>query len=376
MDSSRLRVLHLCSYYSSPFYRLLFNALASLDIDQKVFYPAVRGTSYDGMENDVVFDSCYQQLDRIFFGRKSDKVLQSLYRHIDVSLFNMVHAHSLFSNGYIALSIKKRFGIPYIAAVRNTDVYSFFRLRPWLRSLGIDIMLQSSAVIFISGSYRDTVFQKYIPSRYRDILWKKSHVIPNGINRKFLEDQPMSLMNSDGVIHVLQVGDLTKNKNQLTAAKACKILHDRGNSIEYVAIGKARETEIKEKLMKLANVEVKAPMAQSELLNEYRKADVFIMPSFHETFGLAYVEAMSQGLPVIYSKGQGFDGWFNSGKVGASVDPANPKEIAEAILDCYARRATLFEANKQAAHYFDWSRIADQYEAIYRSGLYAGESCE
>ena len=37
----------------------------------------------------------------------------------------------------------------------------------------------------------------------------------------------------------------------------------------------------------------------------YRENDIYVMPSIIETFGLVYAEAMSQGLPVIYTRGQG-----------------------------------------------------------------------
>jgi L-malate glycosyltransferase len=91
------------------------------------------------------------------------------------------------------------------------------------------------------------------------------------------------------------------------------------------------------------------------------------MPSFNETFGLVYIEAMSQGLPVIYSKGQGIDGYFNEGKVGFSVNPGNISDIAtriENILENYD------EMNKNAitaVKEFKWSKIADKYIDIYNS---------
>ena len=57
------------------------------------------------------------------------------------------------------------------------------------------------------------------------------------------------------------------------------------------------------------------------------------MPSKTETFGLVYAEAMSQGLPVIYTRGQGFDGQFEEGEVGYSVDCKDKKEISMKIID-------------------------------------------
>ena len=55
------------------------------------------------------------------------------------------------------------------------------------------------------------------------------------------------------------------------------------------------------------------------------------MPSIHESFGRVYAEAMTQGVPVIYSKGQGFDGIYPDGHVGYSVPSRNPEYIAECI---------------------------------------------
>ena len=51
-----------------------------------------------------------------------------------------------------------------------------------------------------------------------------------------------------------------------------------------------------------------------------RSCSVFAMPSIFETFGLVYLEALSQNLPVVYTKGQGIDGMFDN-TVGIGVDP-------------------------------------------------------
>lgn len=48
---------------------------------------------------------------------------------------------------------------------------------------------------------------------------------------------------------------------------------------------------------------------RTALARLYRPASGFAMVSFRENFGLVYAEALSQGRPVVYSKGQGFDRW-------------------------------------------------------------------
>ena len=68
---------------------------------------------------------------------------------------------------------------------------------------------------------------------------------------------------------------------------------------------------------------------------------IFILPSIHETFGLVYAEALSQGLPIIYTRGQGFDGHFEEGEVGYSVDCYDYEEISNKVLEIITKYETI-----------------------------------
>ena len=88
------------------------------------------------------------------------------------------------------------------------------------------------------------------------------------------------------------------------------------------------------------------------------------MPSIHETFGLVYVEALSQGLSVLYTKNEGIDGIFDE-KVGESVHPTHLQEIIDAL------RLLLSQPNNYEAlatnkfDLFSWRHIATKYQEIY-----------
>ena len=90
------------------------------------------------------------------------------------------------------------------------------------------------------------------------------------------------------------------------------------------------------------------------------------MPSIHETFGLVYAEAMSQGLPVIYTKGQGFDEQFDEGIVGYHVDCYNAKEIAYRILDVLNHYNQLSKNCVKLCDKFHWNLITPEYINIYK----------
>ena len=105
---------------------------------------------------------------------------------------------------------------------------------------------------------------------------------------------------------------------------------------------------------------------KERLIELYRASDLFVMPSFSETFGLVYAEAMSQGLPVVYSRGQGFDGQFAEGEAGYHADPHSPAAVAEAIAAVRNDYGRIAGQTEHLAARFQWQEIVTQYQEIYR----------
>ena len=71
---------------------------------------------------------------------------------------------------------------------------------------------------------------------------------------------------------------------------------------------------------------------ESEILPDlYRLADVFAMPGYGEGFGIVYLEAMASGVPVIGSVWDGSKEALMHGELGVLVDPANRKQLLNAL---------------------------------------------
>ena len=110
------------------------------------------------------------------------------------------------------------------------------------------------------------------------------------------------------------------------------------------------------------------PVFEKDKLCElFKSHSVFSMASLHETFGLVYVEALSQNLPVIYTKGQAIDGMFPP-NIGVAVNPLSIDEIKDAIKvvlqnkEKYSNDGIDFEM-------FRWDSITQKYLDIYH-GIY------
>ncbi len=118
---------------------------------------------------------------------------------------------------------------------------------------------------------------------------------------------------------------------------------------EYHEVDKALAAAITARAADLGvgdRVRFTGPMANVE--SAYHAADIFVMPSSREAFGMVLVEAMASGLPVVASRiEQVTDEIVDDGVTGILVEPRDPEALAEAILRVLRQPA---EASRLGAH--------------------------
>jgi glycosyltransferase involved in cell wall biosynthesis len=97
--------------------------------------------------------------------------------------------------------------------------------------------------------------------------------------------------------------------------------------------------------------------------------DVFVLPSLNEGFGVAALEAMAAGLPVIASDVGGLSELVENGETGWLVPPAAPLELAQRarqlIHDRRMRETMGIAGRQRALHCFPVSRMAEQMITVY-----------
>lgn len=369
-----MNLLHVNSYYiGSKIYKNLYEKLDSNCISQNVFVPVKnedeKQNNYIDLKNgEIYYKNTFNTLDRILYFTKINKSYNSLIVNIEFDNIQLVHAHSLFVNGGIAYKLKKEKNIDYIVAVRSTDVKTFFKKMIHLRKRGINILKKAKKIIFISPAYKKLLLNKYIPKNLNISIDKKSVVIPNGINDFWLENSYKNTKINKKDINLVYAGKFIKRKQIDKSIQAVKKLNNKGYNVKLNIIGKGkREKEIKTKISRNPELfNLYGYMSQEELLKIYRNSDIFIMPSYHETFGLVYIEAMSQGLPIIYSKNEGVDGYFDIRSVGYAVDPNDINEITNKIQLIVKKYSRLSKNAVKEAQRFSWHKVSNQYINLYK----------
>jgi len=101
----------------------------------------------------------------------------------------------------------------------------------------------------------------------------------------------------------------------------------------------------------------------------YAAADVFVMPSLEEGFGMTVVEALAAGTPVVGTRVGAIDEIVDDGVHGAVVDPNDPAGLAaalERVLTTVANSDDVIVESQKRAQQYSWQSVGRQCEAVYR----------
>jgi glycosyltransferase involved in cell wall biosynthesis len=168
------------------------------------------------------------------------------------------------------------------------------------------------------------------------------------------------------------VGELHHgHKGQATIVAAARALETLRPDVRFVLVGKGRDgRRLRSLASGLGNVTFTGFV---DNVQDYLAAfDVFVYPSLFEGLGSALLDAMAFGLPIVATEVGGIPEIVEDGVNGLLIPPEDPEALTAAIvrlLDDPGLRAAMSRANRARAAEFSAARMADGYEAIYRSLL-------
>jgi glycosyltransferase involved in cell wall biosynthesis len=185
--------------------------------------------------------------------------------------------------------------------------------RYWMVCVGIDIyMVERSGILRsimkpVIAKADTLIFIGEKPKRTFDEVYKnqfvdKEHLCYLPVEQVFIEEGKRSAKSStftppskDGELRVVTVGSVTPRKRMDISVLAAKSLREQ-YSLAWTIVGKGSELD---SIMAMKPAEVKIETFVRDLVPLYREADVFVLPSEDEGFGMVYLEAILCGCPVI-----------------------------------------------------------------------------
>lgn len=372
-----MNILHISNGYAdSKVHSNLTKALDQLGIEQTVYCPVreerlLGKNQFDGKHIKFVYSFCIKPWYKYVYQFKRWVLYRDMKKRINLNHFDVIHAATLFSDGGLAHKAYRRYGIPYIVAVRNTDINLYIRKLKHTHRLGRKILCSASKIVFISkGEMKEFEDSEFVKPIWNDVK-DKIVFLPNGIEYYWHEHiNHESCTGHD----VLYVGDFTPNKNVVRLAEAVLKLRQESSfeDVRLIIIGGEKVGMAWKSDGRIQQIIEENPEAikalgriydKDKLSEVMRSCAVFAMPSILETFGLVYLEALSQNLPVIYTKGQGIDGIFDN-SVGIGVNALSVDEIREAIRTVLQNPRCFGNQNVSFTQ-FKWDDIAKRYIDIY-----------
>lgn len=267
---------------------------------------------------------------RLFFFFRGELMYYSAYSFYNRLLksedFDIIHCHVALPDGVVGSYLSKKFKISYGITIHGADIYESLPENN-LNYKKIKKVIENAGFIgVVSNRLYDLILnEKIIPPA------ETTRVIYNGVNIP-LEKMEVKLKNSKKKsIKLLSVGHMIRRKGIDFVLRALSMLKNKYSNIEYFVIGDGHDLDYFKKIAEEFNVQgITHFLGAKDNLEvfEYMKlCDLFVLPSLNESFGIVFIEAMSQGMITIGTFGEGISDVIKDGFNGFLVKPRNVEDL-------------------------------------------------
>ena len=279
--------------------------------------------------------------------------------------YDLIHCHDWLT-AWAGIYLKQAINRPLVQTIHSTEYER--TSTPWEEIINIEKNALKYADIIISVSKRTA----NILTTNLEAENKKIRIVYNGVDRQKyqeveIEQKPTAIKEKKTVLFLGRLAEQKGPVQFLHAAK--KVLEKEPNTTFLIAgngpllpflINLSFELGIQK------NVKFLGHITEEEQKKIYKIADVFVMPSVAEPFGIVALEAIASGTPVIISKTSGVSEIINS---ALKVDFWDIKGLAQKIVACLRYpplKKVMIEHAKKEIQPYSWENTAKEVEKIYK----------
>jgi len=304
-------------------------------------------------------------------GKRMFNGIKNMVKEIHKSFkFDIIHSHVSLPDGWAGMEIAKKYKKPLFITVHGQDFQkTIFKNNKCKENIKKAISFANKLIV-VSSKLKKMAEDNLKINSDRII------VIPNGINQKDIISRTGNKIveRYKNKKIILSVSHLIKTKGIDFNLKAIAKLKGKYEYLLYLIIGEGIERDNLETLsfnLGLENiVEFLGQVTHKNVMEYISICDIFSLPSWEEGFGIVYLEAMSQGKPVIACKDQGIADIVKDRETGLLVKPKDVSSLVNVIDYLLSNKenakAIGDKAKKLVLENYTWEKNAQKTIEIYK----------
>jgi glycosyltransferase involved in cell wall biosynthesis len=278
----------------------------------------------------------------------------------------LIHAHTE-GLALVASGVARQLGLPSAVTVHGLNTDPQFLHAPSQRAMFRHALGGTDRVILVG---------KPLWSFFSTLVGRDDHfrIVHNGVRFPIdLDRRP--ILGFSQSIRFITVSNLHEGKGVDVALRALALARDAGfEHWDYTIVGEGAERgaliDLSHSLGLSDRVRFLGAHPHEKIFEFLSEADIFVLPSYREAFGISYLEAMAAGLVAIGVQGQGPEAFIEHGKSGFLVEPKSPRSLADCILGIVAQpeaaRGIGAAGMKLVRSAFTWDAHASRLTEVYR----------
>jgi glycosyltransferase involved in cell wall biosynthesis len=299
----------------------------------------------------------FQHSDALFY-----LSLRRLLPELRAAGIQLVHAHQAMPDGAAARLIARDLGVPFLVTVHGLDVHRHLVDHGPVADKTRATLGAAAAVVAVSTRVATQLEHAVAAERLA--------VNHNGIS---IDHDVVPADDAwPGKQVVLSVSRLIASKGHADIMQALAIMRASGVQPLWVIVGEGPQRatlEARARALGLReHVHFLGQQPHARVLGLMARAELFVLPSWEEGFGLVYAEAMQQGTATVACAGEGPADFIEHGRSGFLVPAHDPHALADIMTPCLRSagvRRRVGEAGRAAVADLTWQRNAERQLAIY-----------
>jgi glycosyltransferase involved in cell wall biosynthesis len=284
----------------------------------------------------------------------------------------LIHIHGVSNNAGFARDASRNLGLPLVVTLHGEltmDTTGVYDRSPGLRRLLRTLLEEADAITACSQHTLEEA------ERFCHLdLGERGSVIPNGVDLRSFQPAPAPFAHPRP--YILSLGRLVREKGIDVLIEAYSRLGCRRTGVDLIIAGEGpEEASLKElaRQLEISENVIFVGRADRQMVAQlFCGAEVFVLASRHEPFGIVNLEAMAAGTPIVATSVGGVPELLADGRYGVLVPPEDSEALSTAISDLLSstdRVASLVAAGRERVTTFTWSHVTDQYHLIYDQAL-------